>query len=239
MARLKGPGALKQVALLAVWSPDDLTRDEKGNLTGCMVDMQVDQTDLWRSGTIMDGGDSNPHLASHVSYENGDAVMSHTMWYSKEQMNAILSVGQTCNQDHGRRVCGFRGDLRLIPDELKNGEFKVPVVIVPGDLTWKSEAERAKLDAYYAKHPLNAPDHPIRPDTLYRQECVTGECLTRNKAGREQRKSAMHSINMDDGRGNRMVITNNQAVDTRNFRSVTIVNGEIVEMVPGDDGMEL
>lgn len=108
MARLRGPGALKQVPLLAMYTDRDVVFDEQGNKKGVWMDVQVDQSQLTKDDIRSGKGDPNPHLNSHcLTNEEGNSVISHRTFYTARQFD---------------KMCGDAGKKAIVTDSHYSAE---------------------------------------------------------------------------------------------------------------------
>lgn len=187
MATLKGPGAMKQLPLMAVWSENQVTKGKDGQVTGCYLDVQVNQSEMTQKDAKAGKADTNPHLESHKAEINGSNIVSHTVWYSKQQMDAMQSVGTTVKQSDGKMACGFTADVMARSNPKDPNAQKRVVVLLPKDPSKAKDAEEAKkIEDYNAAHPVSGASKKFGPDSLAKQEKITSLA----KAARTKAKAA-------------------------------------------------
>lgn len=174
MATLRGPGAMKQLPLMAVWSDSQVTKNNEGKVTGCYLDVQVNQSDMTQKDAKGGKADSNPHLESHNASINGSKIVSHTVWYSQQQMDAMQSVGTTIKQENGKNACAFTADVMARSNPKEPDAQKRVVVLLPKDPSRAKDPEEAKkMEAYNEAHPVSGAPKGFNEKSLAKQEKIT------------------------------------------------------------------
>lgn len=174
MATLRGPGAMKQVPLIAVWSENQITKNKEGQPTGAYLDVQVNQSGMTQKAAKEGKADSNPHIESHQADIKGQQIVSHTVWYSQQQMEAMQSVGTTVQQENGKYACAFGADLMARSNPKDPSAGKRVVVLLPKDLSKAATPEDAKkIEEYNAAHPVSGAPKGFNEKSLAKQEKIT------------------------------------------------------------------
>lgn len=181
MAKFRGKGSMTQVPLQVYYSDQQITKNRAGEMTGVYLDVQVDQSGFTDQDVLSGKAQTNPHLDTHKT-NNGRT--SHSVWYSKHQFDAMLSVGKPVPLsvgNHVRNVIGLQADLMA-----KDGHV---VVLTPKDVNKvNTVSERAEILSYNSKHELNASPNALsagfgidesmsgmlKPDSIIRHNDISG-----------------------------------------------------------------
>lgn len=176
MAILRGPGAMKQLPLIAVWSDKQVTRGNDGkDVNGAYLDIQLDQSTLLKKDIEAGKAQTNPHIESHKTMANDREFTSHTVWYSKQQLDAMQSAGKTVKQSDGRMACAFTADVT--PKVNESTKAKRMIVLLPKDPEKaKTPKDKARIDAYNAAHPVGPSSNTrFNAGSVAKQEKVTAQ----------------------------------------------------------------
>ena len=146
MARFVGKGSMKQVPLIAMWNEKQVTHNNEGKMTGAYLDIQVDQSNLTDLDVLKGKAQGNPSLDTH---KTRDGRVSHGVWYSMDQINAMASVGGpseygVTKNGNKQFAMAFAADVMPKSD---NGRRHMVVLLPKGS---DNEADKA----YNEKHPV-------------------------------------------------------------------------------------
>lgn len=81
--------------LIAVWDLKDVRRNKDGTVKGAYVDMQVDQSGLTKDEVKSGRGFASPSV--HFAYSKNPEQKPNKVFYTKRQLDDILSVGKVAN----------------------------------------------------------------------------------------------------------------------------------------------
>lgn len=85
----------KNQSLIAVWDIKDVRRNKDGTVKGAYVDMQVDQSGLTKDEVKSGRGFASPSV--HFAYSKNPEQKPNKVFYTKRQLDDILSVGKVAN----------------------------------------------------------------------------------------------------------------------------------------------
>lgn len=169
-ARFTDEASMRQVPLIAMYNENQVTYDESGRMTGVYLNIQVDQSDVGIESMLDNEGMGNRFLDTHT---NQHGEVSHVVWYSKEQFDAMRAVSgepvrgatdRDVNAEPGRirnvdkYALGFTADVM---SEEKDGRVHM-VVCTPKSLEGvMDEAERARIEEYNKQHPMGTSPHVV------------------------------------------------------------------------------
>lgn len=185
MANLRGPGGMKQLNLIASFKDNQVTKDKEGNITGAYLTVQKDQSTLTQKAAKEGKADPNPYIESHEAEgKDGNKYVSHNVWYSQSQIDAMQNAGKSVVQADGRTAIAFKADVQKSKDP--QSDVTRMIVLTPKDpAKAKDDAEKAKIDKYNEMHPMGASDNKkFDAKALERQEKITA-LAKENRPSRE------------------------------------------------------
>lgn len=192
MAQLTGIGGMKGKNLIASFTDNQITKNEKGVRTGAFVTVQVDQSTMTQKAAKEGKADTNPYLESHTveGKRDGGTYVSHTVWYSDRQLQQMQDAGKSVDQKDGTHAIAFKGNVQKAKDS-KTGESRMIVVTqkqIPANAT---PEQKAKLEKQNEQNALQASDFAAKfgPDSLAKQAKITSLA----KQARDKAKAAEKS----------------------------------------------
>ena len=163
-----GVSPLAQRNLIGSFNQKQVILEDRNNpnsdIKGYYVAVQLDQT-----GVPEDKADSNPFLNSKVfKGRKGEELTGHSTYYSKRDVDAMMSTGQNFVDSNGITHMAFKGDLHISKDK-KTGESTVHVFMPMEIKETMPPEDTAKAEAYNARHPFGLSDNkdfgPSTPQT--------------------------------------------------------------------------
>lgn len=173
MANLRGVGGMKQRNLIASFADAQVTKKD-GKVTGAYLTVELDQSTMTQKDAKAGKADTNPYIESHAAKgKDGQEFVSHNVWYSQSQIDAMQNAGKSVVQSDGRTAIAFKADVQKSKDG-KTGETRM-IVLTPKDPAKAKDAEeRAKIEKYNEMHPIGASDNTkFGKDSLAKQEKIT------------------------------------------------------------------
>lgn len=167
---------MKQLNLIASWkdSQQSMAKDDPTKVSGAFLTIEKDQS-MFDPKDAKDGkADPNPYLESHKVKGDRGEFTSHTVWYSKSQMDMMMNAGQTVKQADGRNAIAFKADVQKSTDP--KTKVSRMIVLTPKDpaKAQGDKAELAKIEKYNDMHPMGPSDNQaFDENTLAKQAGIT------------------------------------------------------------------
>lgn len=173
MANLKGTGAMNQRDLIVSYQESQLYTNDKGRTTAFLT-VQLDQSTMTQKDAKAGKADSNPYLNSNsVEGKDGDTFVSHTVPYTKGQLDTIEAAGTKVVQKDGTIAIAIKANIQVMG---ATGSKREPIIMLPKDENRaKDETELAKIKAYNEKNPVGKSGNTkFGVDSLAKQAKITG-----------------------------------------------------------------
>ncbi|MBD5584296.1 MAG: hypothetical protein HDQ88_04385 [Clostridia bacterium] len=163
MAKFETAESMKGLRLVAVTSSRQATHNDKGDVTGNYIDVQVDQTHLTQDDIRKGKALVNPSIETHKTKKG---KFSHSVWYGLDQMKHFEDVAPW-TVAYGAHADGsvsafhylpFVGNI--YPRDMKDGSRKF-VVLCPRDPGSVPDDQRRKVIEYNERNQILKSDRGV------------------------------------------------------------------------------
>lgn len=145
----------KNQPLIAVWDLKDVRRNKDGTVKGAYVDMQVDQSTLSVAQAKAGRGFASPSV--HYAYSKNPEQRPNKVFYTKRQLDDILSVGSVANAGSKTGV-SFTGNVFTRTNSATGKQTSW--VLTPKDpKSAKTKEELDNIEWYNAENKLGESQH--------------------------------------------------------------------------------
>lgn len=145
----------KNQPLIAVWDLKDVRRNKDGTVKGAYVDMQVDQSTLSVAQAKAGRGFASPSV--HYAYSKNPEQKPNKVFYTKRQLDDILSVGSVANAGSKTGV-SFTGNVFTRTNSATGKQTSW--VLTPKDpQSAKNKEELDNIEWYNAENKLGESQH--------------------------------------------------------------------------------